>query len=145
MKFRLHSEYEYESVVIFRNCPNVPLNRLSPIYHRTLFVFFLFAFPMLSECFQNTANWTRTYRTLSTRLLNECINRSSPIYRMCADFIWILEGFWKRFERVRHVLCLFGDFGKQTVHSGSVREVRSNFRKEYWKGSGYSLYIRRHK
>ena len=49
--------------------------------------------------------------------------------------------FWKRSERVRHVLCSFGVFGKHTkhiVHSGSKRAVR----KMFWKNAGRVLAIR---
>ena len=66
-----------------------------------------------------------------------CTDRSSPIYRKCVDFTGIRKDFTgirkvfgKRSERVHHVLCPFGVFGKlteHTVHSGSVRAVRKMF------------------
>ena len=73
-----------------------------------------------------------------------CTDRSSPIYRKFVDFTGIRKDFTgirkdftgirkvfgKRSERVHHVLCPFGVFGKlteHTVHSGSVRAVRKMF------------------
>ena len=99
---------------------------------------FPFVFRLLSDCIQNTENGARIYRTLSARFPNKCTNSSSSIYRMFADFTGILEWFWKRSERVHHVLCLFGVFGKQTLHSGSVRAIR----KMFWKNTGRVLAIR---
>ena len=54
LPFRLLSEYE--SGVLFRNCPNVPPNVFSLMFHRMLPVCFPNVFSMVSEYFQNRAN-----------------------------------------------------------------------------------------
>ena len=50
-------------------------------------------------------------------------------------FIRSLCGFHWHSERVCYVLCLFGVFGKNMEHTGSIRAVRKNVLKEYWKRS----------
>ena len=47
---------EYESGVFFGNCPNVPPNVFSLMFHRMLPVCFPNVFSMVSEYFQNRAN-----------------------------------------------------------------------------------------
>ena len=101
---------------------------------------FPFAFRLLSECFQNTENGTRIYRTLSARFLNKCTNSSSSIYRIFADFTGILEWFGKGSSCFMSIRCV----RKANLAFWKYTRNSENVLKEYWKGSGYSVFVRRH-
>ena len=103
----------------FLNCPNVPPNVFSPMYHRMLSVCFPNVFSMVSECFQNRPNTSRMliskcFFPNAFRMLSECFQNTANRPRMDLTIS----------------ACILKVFGKHTLHtvySGRVRAVRNMF------------------
>ena len=101
---------------------------------------FPYDFRMLSEYGELKKNIPKLCSEILLFLLR--FTGSMPGHTMAeSPILFEICGHHRHSERVRYVLGLFGVFGKNTEHTGSVRAVRKMFgkhieiRKGYWKHS----------
>ena len=115
------------------NWPNVPTSvfpNASPNVFRLLSECFQYGFRMLSELTESFPHVD--FERFPFRTLSVCFPNAFRTRRIDLEWTELFpHAFWKRSERLRHLLCPFGKHTEHTVPFGSSENVL----KGYWKRS----------